>query len=108
MEAMNARLNLSPLGKVKLGVHALQSILIFLAACIAIAMDAQSGRSDGRGIWFNVLVRIKRLTTVSSLQQLIRVAFAVLSFDPSLDIHCGGSVVAKVTKVGEHIRLSGS
>ena len=58
---MNAKLNLSPLGKAKLAVHAVQGILIFLTACIAIAMDAQSGHSDGRGIWFNLLVRIDDL-----------------------------------------------
>ena len=61
VETMNAKLNLSPLGKAKLAVHALQGILIFLAACIAIGMDAQAGHADGRGIWFNVLVRINHL-----------------------------------------------
>jgi hypothetical protein len=54
---LSAQLNLSQLGTVKLGVHALQGILVFITAIIAIAMDSQSGKAGGRGIWFNILVR---------------------------------------------------
>jgi hypothetical protein len=49
-------LNLSPLGKIKTGVHAVQAAMIFIAACIALAMDTRQGHSDGRGRWFNILV----------------------------------------------------
>jgi hypothetical protein len=55
---LSAQLNLSQLGTVKLGIHAIQGILVFITAIIAIAMDAQSGKADGRGIWFNILVRL--------------------------------------------------
>jgi hypothetical protein len=50
-------LNLSLMGKIKTGVHAVQGAMIFIAACIALAMDTKQGQSDGRGRWFNILVR---------------------------------------------------
>jgi hypothetical protein len=49
-------LNLSLPGKIKTGFHAVQAALIFIAACVALAMDTKQGHSDGRGRWFNILV----------------------------------------------------
>jgi len=49
------KLNLSPLGKSKLAIHSVQGLIILITACIALAMDSQSGKTDGRGIWFNIL-----------------------------------------------------
>jgi len=49
------KLNLSPLGTSKLAIHSVQGLLVFTTACIALAMDSQTGKADGRGIWFNIL-----------------------------------------------------
>lgn len=50
------KLNLSQLGTVKLAVHTLQGILLFVTICITIAKAAQKGSAGGAGIWYNVLV----------------------------------------------------
>ncbi|KIW09258.1 uncharacterized protein PV09_00180 [Verruconis gallopava] len=43
---------LSTLQKVKTGVHTLQALLIFVAACITLAVFVQQGSTDGRTKWF--------------------------------------------------------
>ena len=41
------RQSLSTLQKVKTGIHTLQALLIFVAACITIAVFTQKGKTDG-------------------------------------------------------------
>lgn len=45
----------------KNGVHALQGLLIFVAAIITIAMFTKGGQSDGRITYYFVLVSFPRL-----------------------------------------------
>lgn len=50
------RLDLSQLQKVKMGVHTIQAILIFVAACLTIAVLVKDGDTDSRTAWFFGLV----------------------------------------------------
>jgi hypothetical protein len=50
------KLNLSGLGKVKLALHTLQALLIFVALIMFIAMATKPGDSKGAGVYFCVLV----------------------------------------------------
>jgi hypothetical protein len=50
------RFDLSGLQKAKMAIHTVQAILLFVAACITIAMFTKEGHSDGRGKWFFTLV----------------------------------------------------
>jgi hypothetical protein len=49
-------LDLSRLQQAKMALHTTQAILLFVAACITIAMFTKDGHSDGRGKWFFSLV----------------------------------------------------
>lgn len=55
------RLPQSKLQNVKIGLHALQALLIFIAMCIMFALFAQAdgkdGGSDGRNKYYIALVR---------------------------------------------------
>jgi hypothetical protein len=51
------KIRLTKLGQIKLGLHTLQGLLVFITACIAIAMDAKKGSSGGAGVFFNIMVR---------------------------------------------------
>jgi len=55
------KLVLSTLGKIKLGLHSFQAALVLITVCVAIAMDAQQGKADGRGIYFNIMVCFRLL-----------------------------------------------
>jgi hypothetical protein len=50
------KLALSALGKIKLGFHSLQALLVFITICVAIAMDAQQGKANGGGVFYNIMV----------------------------------------------------
>jgi hypothetical protein len=52
------RQKLSTLQKVKTGVHTVQALAIFIAACLTIAVFVQKGKTDGRSKWFFVVVRM--------------------------------------------------
>ena len=52
---------LSKLGQIKLGLHTLQGLLIFITACVAIAMDVKQGSAGGAGIFFNIMVSLRHL-----------------------------------------------
>jgi hypothetical protein len=41
VQVVTMKLALSALGKIKLGFHSLQALLVFITICVAIAMDAQ-------------------------------------------------------------------
>jgi hypothetical protein len=51
------RQNLSVLQKAKTVIHVIQALLIFIAACISIAVfTGGPGHTDGRSKWFFALV----------------------------------------------------
>lgn len=55
---MKGRLELTKLQKIKIGVHVVQALWMFVALCLLIAMFAQKGKSDGRAFWYITLVGI--------------------------------------------------
>jgi len=49
---------LSTLQKVKTGIHTAQALLIFVAACISIAVFTGSGHTGGGSKWYFTLVSL--------------------------------------------------
>lgn len=77
------RQDISALQKVKMAIHTVQALLIFIVACITIAVFTGSGKTGGGSKW---LFAVVRLSSSSNANKRLTSMFPVLALHSRLNI----------------------
>jgi hypothetical protein len=95
------RLETSKLQKIKMALHSVQAILVFIAACLTIAVLSKSKKTDGRIGWFFAMVR----TMMRSSSRRAQLTDPVLPHHSGLDLPGCRSHVVALAKIRQSLRL---